>query len=98
MVVKAELPGVTEKDVEVNLAGDVLTIKGEKKAEQEEKNGDSYYMERRFGSFERALRLPDGVDESRITADLKNGVLAVTMPKSAEASKQRKVEIKKAAG
>jgi HSP20 family protein len=53
--------------------------------------------ERRFGSFQRALRLPDGVDESRITADLRNGVLTVTMPKSAEASKQRKVEIKKAA-
>jgi HSP20 family protein len=93
----AELPGMTEKDVELTLANGVLTLKGEKKEEKEERNEGYYMSERRFGSFQRALRLPDGVDDSRITADLKNGVLTVTMPKSAEASKQRKVEIKKAA-
>ena len=95
MVVKAELPGVTEKDVEVNLAGDVLTIKGEKKAEQEEKNGDSYYMERRFGSFARSIRLPFAVKDQDVEAKFSNGVLTVRLPKPADMQKLvRRIEVK----
>jgi HSP20 family protein len=95
MVVKAELPGVTEKDVEVNLAGDVLTIKGEKKAEHQEKNGDSYYMERRFGSFARSIRLPFAVKDEDVEAKFSNGVLTVRLPKPADMQKQvRRIEVK----
>jgi HSP20 family protein len=95
MVVKAELPGVTEKDVEVNLAGDVLTIKGEKKAEREEENGDSYYMERRFGSFARSIRLPFEVKDEDVEAKFSNGVLTVRLPKPADMQKQvRRIEVK----
>ena len=95
MVVKAELPGVTEKDVEVNLAGDVLTIKGEKKAEQEEKNGDSYYMERRFGSFARSIRLPFAVKDQDVEAKFSSGVLTVRLPKPADMQKLvRRIEVK----
>src|SRR5581483_12364722 len=57
-IVTAEVPGVSEKDVDVTLAGDVLTIKGEKKAEQTQQNGDFSYMERRYGAFSRSIRLP----------------------------------------
>src|SRR5690349_15920644 len=63
IVVTAELPGVEHKDIEVNLVADILTIKGEKKAERDEHNGDSHYMERRVGSFSRAIRLPFEVKE-----------------------------------
>jgi HSP20 family protein len=58
MLVTAEMPGLHEKDFEVTVAGDLLTIKGEKKIEHEEKNGNGYYRERRFGAFSRSLRLP----------------------------------------
>jgi HSP20 family protein len=95
MVVTAELPGVTEKDVEVNLAGDILTIKGEKKAEHEEKNGDGYYMERRFGSFTRSIRLPFEVKDENVEAKFNNGVLTVRLPKPADMQKPvRRIEVK----
>src|ERR1700694_4864554 len=68
MVITAELPGVSEKEVEVTLAGDILTIEGEKKAEHEQKNGDAYYMERHFGSFSRSLRLPFEVKDEKVNA------------------------------
>lgn len=92
----AELPGMGDKDVDVTIANGVLTITGEKKDESERREQGYYMSERRYGSFQRALRLPEGIDEGRITADLANGVLTVTMPKSESATKQRKVEIKKA--
>lgn len=97
MVITAELPGVTEKDVEVNLTGDVLTIRGEKKAEHEEKNGNSYYMERRFGSFARSVRLPFEVKDQEVEAKFNNGVLTVRLPKPAEMQKAvRRIEVKTA--
>lgn len=95
MVVTAELPGVTEKDVEVNLVGDILTIKGEKKAENEEKNGDGFYMERRFGSFVRSIRLPFEVKDEDVQAKFNNGVLTVRLSKPAEMQKPvRRIEVK----
>jgi len=95
MIVTAELPGVSEKDVEVSLAGDLLTIKGEKKAEHEEKNGDSTYMERRFGSFARSVRLPFEVHDEKVDATFDNGVLTIRVPKPAELQRAaRKIEVK----
>jgi HSP20 family protein len=96
ITIEAELPGVEEKDVSVTLANGVLTIKGEKKLEKEEKN-DSYHMtERSFGSFQRSLRLPDTVDDAKVEAHFDKGVLKVTAAKKPEAVKaERKIEIRK---
>jgi HSP20 family protein len=93
--ITAELPGMEEKDVEVNLSDDVLTIKGEKKEEKEAKQKDYYVSERRYGSFQRSFRVPDGVDTNKIEARFKNGVLTLILPKSPEAQKkEKKIEIK----
>jgi HSP20 family protein len=95
--VTAELPGIDEKDVEVTLADNVLTIRGEKKVEREEKDKDkNYYMsERSFGSFRRAVPLPTEVDEGGVEANFKNGVLTVRLPKSPQAqAKTRRIEVK----
>ena len=91
----AELPGLDEKNVEVKVANGVLTIKGEKQEDKEEKNKDFHMRERRFGSFERALRIPETVDTDKIEASFKKGVLTVTLPKTAEAQKPvKKIEVK----
>jgi len=93
--VAAELPGMEEKDIEVKVTDDVMTIKGEKKAEKEEKKKDYYLSERHYGAFQRSFSLPDGVDADKIEASFKKGVLTVTLPKKPEAIKpERKVEIK----
>jgi HSP20 family protein len=95
--VTAELPGLTEKDIEVTKDGDLLTIKGEKKEEHEEKEKGYFLSERHFGSVERSLRLPDGIDDSKIEAKFENGVLTVLLPKTPEAvSKPKKIAIKAA--
>jgi HSP20 family protein len=92
----AELPGMEEKDIDVKFADGVLTVKGEKKEEKEEKKKDYYLSERRFGSFQRSFRVPEGVDADKIDASFKNGVLTVVLPKSAEAQKrEKKIAIKK---
>jgi HSP20 family protein len=73
----------------------VLTIKGEKQEDKEEKNKDFHMRERRFGSFERALRIPETVDADKIEASFKKGVLSVTLPKTVEAQKPVKtIEVK----
>jgi len=91
----AELPGLDEKNVEVKVVNGVLTIKGEKQEDKEEKNKDFHMRERRFGSFERALRIPDTVDADKIEASFKKGVLTVTLPKTVEAQKPvKKIEVK----
>jgi len=95
--ITAELPGIDEKNVEVKFADGVLTIKGEKREEKEEKKKDYYLNERTFGAFQRAFRVPDGVDADKIEATFKKGVLTVTMPKSAEAEKAAKKITVKAA-
>lgn len=82
IAVTAELPGLDEKDVELSLSHDALTIKGEKKQESEEKGRDFYRMERSYGSFSRTIPLPrDVVDADKVTANFDKGVLRVTLPK-----------------
>lgn len=96
MTIEAELPGVDEKDISVTLANGVLTIKGEKKQSKEEKNESFHLTERSYGSFERSLRLPDSIDESKVDARFDKGVLKVTCAKKPEAIKaERRIEIKK---
>lgn len=93
--IAAELPGLDEKDVEVSVTGDVLSIKGEKRQEKEEKNKNWYVSERAYGSFERSFQLPDGVDRDKIAAEFTKGVLTVNLPKRADAQKQqKKIEVK----
>jgi HSP20 family protein len=92
--VTAELPGMSEKDIEVKLAGGMLTIKGEKSEEKEEKTKDVHVSERRYGSFQRSFSVPEDVDADKLAATVRNGVLTVTMPKSAEAKKkERKISV-----
>jgi HSP20 family protein len=95
--ITAELPGLDEKNIEVSVANGGLTIKGEKKEEKEDKQRDYYVSERRYGSFERYFGLPDEIDADKIEAVFKNGVLKVTLPKTAQAQKPgKKIEIKAA--
>ena len=97
ITIEAELPGVEEKDVSVTLVNGVLTIKGEKKHNKEEKTENYYLAERSYGAFERSLPLPDSVDEAKVEAKFDKGVLKITAMKKPEAVKaQRKIEIKKA--
>ena len=86
--ISAEIPGLEEKDVEVLLAEGVLTVRGEKKGETEDK--DRHFSEHYYGRFERRVALPSEVDEDKIQASFKNGVLTVTMPKSAKAQERVK--------
>jgi len=91
----AELPGMDESNVELKVTGGALTIKGEKKEVTEEKGGDFVLSERRFGSIQRSIPLPESLDLDRIEASFKNGILTVTMPKTPEAQKsERKIAIK----
>jgi len=92
-VVKADLPGIEPKSLDISLAGNVLTIKGEKKEEHEEKNERYYTIERQFGSFSRSFMLPADVKEEGIEASYRAGVLRVNIPKSQRA-KQKKIEVK----
>ncbi|HTV30000.1 MAG TPA: Hsp20/alpha crystallin family protein [Xanthobacteraceae bacterium] len=95
--ITAELPGIDEKNVEVKVANGVLTIKGEKQEEKEEKNKDYYMRERSFGSFRRSFSVPEGVDGDKIDASFKKGVLSVTLPKSTEVPKaEKKIAVKAA--
>ena len=91
----AELPGLDEKNIEVNVANGVLTVKGQKEEDKVEKKEDFHLRERRFGSFSRSVRVPDTVDADKIEASFKNGVLKVTLPKKPEAQKPvKKIEVK----
>lgn len=93
--VKAELPGLEEKDVEVLLTDNSLTIKGEKREDKEDKGKNYYRMERSYGSFRRAIALPQGLDADKAVASFKNGVLSISLPKTEDKSqKARKINIK----
>jgi len=92
--IKAEIPGIDEKDVEVLVSDDAVTLKGEKKEEQEDKGKDYYRLERSYGSFHRVIPLPKGVNLEKVEATFKNGILTVKLPKTEEAqSKGKKIPI-----
>jgi len=98
----AELPGLDRDDIDVEIIGDMITIRGEKTSEEEETGDEEdrqfHRIERRAGRFERMLRLPFEIDPDKVTAEVRNGVLTVTIPKPAEIAKTpRRVAIKSAA-
>ena len=95
--VNIELPGMDEKDVDITLSGRLLTIRGEKKEDEKEEGKDYYRRERKFGSFRRTLELPGEVDESKIEASFKKGVLHIELPRTKEAqSKIKHINVKAA--
>jgi HSP20 family protein len=94
--ITAELPGLEEKDVQINVADNILTIRGEKKAEKEEKDKNYRLVERSYGSFVRSLELPQGINADAIKANIAKGVLKVTVPKPAPAQ-VKKIDVKAAA-
>jgi len=87
---KADLPGVDEKNIEIKLNGDILTIKGQREERKEEKKEDYYISERQFGSFERSFRVPANIEADKIDARFNKGVLTVTLPKKPGAQKAEK--------
>jgi HSP20 family protein len=91
-VIKADIPGLEEKDLSVTLSGNNLLIKGERKEEKEDKGKHYHKVERSYGSFQRSIPLPDVVDADRISADYQNGVLEVHLPKTASA-KPKEIKI-----
>lgn len=93
--ITAELPGVEAKDIEVTAEDGILTVRAERAEEKEEKDKRYYLSERHYGSFERSLSLPAGIDVKKIEADYKAGVLRIHLPKTPEAKgKQRKIAVK----
>ena len=94
VVVTAELPGVKQENVDITIADDVLTLKGEKKEEKEVKKKNYHRIERSYGSFQRSISLPTGVQTDKAKAKYKDGVLQVTIPKAEEAKpKQIKINV-----
>lgn len=93
--VTAELPGIDEKNIEIRLSNRMLTIKGEKSEDTERHDKDYHLSERRYGSFERSIELPEGVDADRIEASFAKGILTLKLPKTEEARKmEKKIAIK----
>jgi len=84
LILRAELPGLTEKQIELKLEGNTLTLKGERKMDTEDNKNNYHRVESFYGSFLRTFRLPDTVDMDKISADYKNGVLTITMPQKPE--------------
>ncbi len=89
-VIAMELPGMTEKDIEVTLSDDSLTVKGEKKIEREDKKKNYHVSERSYGSFQRTFRVPSGVDYNKVDANYSKGILNISMPKTQVAKKNRR--------
>jgi HSP20 family protein len=103
LTLKVELPGVEEKDIDVSLSGNQLTIKGEKRSEEEKKDGDEgrvfHRVERSFGAFQRTMTVPFDVEPDKVSAEFRNGVLTVTLPKPEGAAgepQSRRIEVKRA--
>jgi HSP20 family protein len=93
----AELPGLSEKDIEVSVTDNMLTLKSEKKQENEQKDKNCYVSEQAYGSFERSLSLLEGIDANKIAASFAEGVLTITLPKKPEAKVEpKKVDVKAA--
>ncbi len=93
IVIKAEVPGMSEKDVEVTVENNMLTIKGERKFEEEVKKENYHRIERAYGSFQRSFQLPATVDVAKISAEQKDGILTIKLPKKEE-QKPKKINIK----
>ncbi len=93
VIVKAEIPGMDPKDIDVSLSGDTLIIKGEKKEEKEEKDENFYRVEMRRGSFQRAIRIPVPVDKDKIEAKYEKGILKIKLPKTEE-TRPKQIEVK----
>jgi HSP20 family protein len=93
IIVKAELPGIDPKSVDISISGDNLTLKGEKKEDREEKGKHFHRVERSYGSFSRIINLPKSVNVDAVRAEYKNGILEINLPKKEE-SKARKIEVK----
>ena len=91
--VKAEVPGMDPKDIDLSLSGDMLVIKGEKKEEKEEQDENFHRVEMRRGSFSRAIRIPVPVDKDKIEAKYENGILKIKLPKT-EDTKPKQIEVK----
>ena len=94
--VTAEMPGLERKDVEISVDDDTLTIRGEKKVEENRKDKNVQLTERSYGVFVRVLQLPPGIDPSSVQATMSNGILKLTIPKPAQ-SEPKKIEVKDAA-
>jgi len=93
VVVKASLPGIKPEEVDISVTGDVLTIKGEHKEEEEEKKADYFRRERRYGAFHRSMALPVSVKAEKAEATFENGVLTITLPKTEEV-KPKQIKVK----
>jgi len=92
--IAAELPGLDEKNIDVAVLGDTLTLKGEKRYETDERDKNRHISERAYGSFQRSFALPEGVELGKIAAHLEKGVLTITLPKTPQAQKpQKKIEV-----
>ena len=95
IVVKADLPGMDEKDINLTVHNGVLSLRGEKKSEHTDERDNYHVMERSYGSFQRSIRLPDTIDEDKAEARFDKGVLTITLPKRPESvSAQKKIQIK----
>lgn len=90
--IRAELPGLEKKDVKLSMEGGVLTISGHREQEKEEKGKRYHRIERAYGSFARSFAVPDAVEEQKVTADFKNGLLTVRLPKS-EKTRPKSIEV-----
>jgi HSP20 family protein len=93
-VLRADVPGVKEKDLEVSVTGNTITVSGNREEEKREQNDRFYTYERTYGSFSRSFRVPEGADVDNIRAELSDGVMTLMMPKSEEVQ-SRKIEVKK---
>ena len=87
LIVKAEIPGLSKEEIDISLEGNTLTIKGEKRKEEEVKEEDYYRSERAYGAFSRSIELPVAVQTDKVNASFKNGVLEIRLPKTEEAKK-----------
>jgi len=93
--IEAELPGMDDKDIDISLSDNMLTIRGEKRQEKEEKGGRYYHIERSYGAFHRDIPLPCEVETDKVDAVFRKGVLSITLPKKPESKrKEKKIEIK----
>lgn len=93
LIIKAEVPGIEPKDIDISLSGDLLTIKGEKKQKTEEKKESFHRIETRYGAFSRTIRVPVSVNSDKIEASYDKGVLKIVLPKKEEI-KAKQIEIK----